>query len=215
VSFFNPLYIRTEEELRANAAAASALPGVDATRPRWLFVLAQFDLDYQQKKYGMQRFVEIVAGKLRETLDNGRHPVFIGPPAIIEELSLHFPPDSAVSLLARCAFGEFEQRLLDAEVVFYWQIFSTSAFLRLWNGLPVFFFDPGHSSRFSKALHDAGLKYYFMGGAPIYLEIGKPLDAAWLGQMGAAFRQSADDSRRRLAHLPAPAGMVSAIMSPA
>ena len=118
-------------------------------------------------------------------------------------------------MLARCAFEEFEQRLLDAEIVFYWQIFSTSAFLRLWNGLPVFFFDPGHSSRFSRPMHEAGLKYYFMGGSPIYLDIEKPLDAAALAQLSAGFRQSADESRHRLARLPTPAEMVSAIVDPA
>ncbi len=99
-------------------------------------------------------------------------------------------------------------------MVFYWQIFSTSAFLRLWHGLPVFFFDPGHSSRFSKPMHEAGLKYYFMGGAPIYLDIDKPLEAAALAPMGAVFRESAGESRRRLARLPTPAAMVASLLKP-
>lgn len=212
ISFFNPLYIRSPDELRANAAMVAAFPDMAPGKPRWLFVLAQFDLLYLEKKYGMRAFVEIVAAKIRETLACGKHATFIGPAAIIDELSRHFPRDSGVSLLARCAFEDFEQRLLDAEIVFYWQIFSTSAFLRLWNGLPVFFFDQGHSSRFSKPMHEAGLKYYFIGASPIYLDIEKPLDAAALMQLSGGFRASAEDSRQRLAHLPTPDAMVSAIM---
>jgi hypothetical protein len=214
ISFFNPLYIRAPGELAANAANVAALPGMNAAKPRWLFVLAQFDLDYQEKKHGMKGFVAIVARKIREAAANGRHTTFIGPAAIIAELAPLFAGEPDVTLLATCAFDEFERRLLDAEVAFYWQIFSTSAFLRLWQGLPVFFFDPGHSSRFSKPMHEAGLKYYFMGGAPIYLDIDKPLDAAALAPMGAVFHESAAESRRRLARLPTPAAMVGSILKP-
>ena len=62
-----------------------------------------------------------------------------------------------MSLLPYCSYEEFEQRLLDAEFVFYWQIFSTSTFLRLWNGLPVFFFDQGHNAHLLSPLQEAGL----------------------------------------------------------
>jgi hypothetical protein len=211
ISFSNPLYIRTPEELRANAAKVAALPGMDPHRPHWLFVLAQFDLEYQENKHGLKGFVAIVARKIGEALANGRHATFLAPAAIIDELAPMFAGNRGVSLLRACAFEEFEQRLLDAEIVFYWQIFSTSAFLRLWNGLPVFFFDQGHSSRLSRPMHEAGLKYYFMGGAPIYLDIEKTLEASALAGSNAGFRASARDSRERLARLPTPGEMVNAI----
>lgn len=214
VSFFNSLYIRSQDELARNSAEVSALPGGDGRR-RWLFVLAQFDLEFQEKKYGKQGFVDIVVNKIQEALDSGKHPTFIGPAAITEALTRHFTRESGVSLLPRCPFEEFEHRLLDAEIVFYWQIFSTSAFLRLWNGLPVFFFDQGHSAHLSRPLHEAGLKYYYMGGAPIYLDAEKPLDAPALAALSPGFRQSAHDSRARLARLPTPVEMVSAILDAA
>ena len=211
VSFFNPLYFRTAEQLRENTAMVSTLPGMSAATPRWLFVLSQFDLDLQEKEHGKQGFIEIVIGKIRETLDNGRHATFIGPAAVTQALSARFAGEERVDLLPFCHFEEFERRLLDAEVAFFWQIFSTSGVLRLWNGLPVFFFDPGHNAHLLSSLHETGLKYLYPAGPPSYLDVEKPLDAAALTHSDNGFRQSAQDVRERLARLPAPVEMVDAM----
>jgi hypothetical protein len=213
ISFFNPLYFRSQDDLRRISATVATFPGMTTSRPRWLFVLAQFDLEFQAKKHGKQGFVHMVASKLRQALDNGRHPTFVGPAEFVEEVSRHFTQESGVSLFPTCSFEEFEQRLLDAEMVFFWQIFSTSAFLRLWSGLPVFFFDRGHNAHLLRKMHEAGLKYYFMAGSPILLDIEKPLVAAELEQLGNGFGQSARDTRESLARLPSPEEMVSAIMN--
>jgi hypothetical protein len=199
LSFFNPLYIRSGGELRGNSG-------------RWLFVLARFDLEFLEGKYGRQGFVDRVAGKIREALDNGKHPTFIGPAAIAQELSHRFPLDSEVELLSTCPFEDYERRLLDAEIVFFWQVFSSSAILRLWNGLQVYFFDVGHNARVLGPLREAGLKHYYLAAPPAHLDIDKPLNAAELAREGPAFRQSAEDCVKRLARLPTPVQMASAIM---
>ena len=204
--FFNPAYFGLAEE-RARREEATA-----GERPRWLFVLAQFDLHFQEQHHGRERFVELVAAKLRESREQGKHPVFIGPPAMAEELSRQFPPGSGATVLGRCPYAEFEERLLDAEVAFYWQIFSTSAFLRLWNGLPVFSFDPGHTSRYSSVLHEAGLEHYFMGRSPRYLDIEQPLEAGALASTFGEFRQQAREAVARLSPLPSPGAMAEAII---
>ena len=204
--FFNPRYIRGEEALRALR---------DAARPRWLFVLAGFDYHYQEAMLGKQRFVELVAARIREALRQGRHPTFVGPAPVIEALAASFAPDSGVTLVERCGFAEFERMLLDAEVAFYWQVFSTSAFVRLWNGLPVFSFDAGHTAQLSEALHQAGLEHYFMGRAPRYLDLEQPLDAAALATSFEGFRESAREAIARLAPLPTPPEMVEAILDAA
>ena len=210
-SFFNPLYIRSLEELRDNSAAVSALSGGPPGVRRWLFVLAQFDLEFQEKKHGQQGFADIVAGRIREALDSGRHATFIGPASVTQALSARFAGNPGITLLPFCPFEEFERRLLDAEIVFLWHIFSTSAFLRLWNGLPVFFFDPGHVPRLLMPLYEAALKHYYMGASPVVLDIEKPLDADLLMELSANFPTSAREACRRLSHLPGPEEMVSAI----
>lgn len=212
ISFFNPRYLRSEAELRENSASVSALSTESAGVPRWLFVIARFDLEFQQRKYGRQGFVDLVAGKIREALDNGRHATFIGPAEVVEGLSRQFARQSGVSLLGYCPFVEFEQRLLDAEAVFYWQLFSTSSFLRLWHGLPVFFFDRGHAARLMEPLYQESMKLYYMGGSPIHLDVEAPLDAGKLEVSGHAYRQWAQDSRERLARLPSPAQMIETIV---
>jgi hypothetical protein len=212
LSFFNPMGVRSREELQEFSARVSNFPDVNANRPRWLFVLSQFDLEFQQKRYGSKGFVKIVASKLRQTLDSGKHPTFIGPAAFIDELSRQYGSDSGVSLLAPCPYEEFQSRFLDAEVVFCWQIFSISTFVRLLNGLPVFFFDRGRAASIFPPMHEAGLKCYYRVSPPTYLDIENPLDAARLTARSSAFRQSGHDNCQRLEKAHTPAELVSQIL---
>ncbi len=61
-------------------------------------------------------------------------------------------------------------------------------------------------------MREAGLGYYYLADPPIYVDADKPLDAAALTGLSSGFRRSADESRKRLAHLPTPARMVSEIL---
>ena len=200
-AFFNPLYIRTKDELRASRDAA----------PRWLYVIAQFDLELQEKRFGAQRFAGLLESRMREALDAGRHPTFIGPRTITAALSERFAGNPAVTLLATCPFEEFERRLLGAEAAFYWQIYSTSGFLRIWNDLPTFFFDPGHNARLLEPMHANGIDSHFMGNPPVELDIEKPFDPAIVESMGGRFLKAGRESRERLARLPTPEAMFDAI----
>jgi hypothetical protein len=212
LSFFNPMGVRNQEELQEISVRVSSYPDINADRSRWLFVLGQFDLEFQQKRYGSKGLVKIVASKLRQTLDSGKHPTFIGPAAFVDELSHQFGSDSGISLLAPCPYEEFQNRLLDAEVVFCWQVFSTSTFVRLLHGLPVFFFDRGHAASIFPLMYQAGLKCYYPSGSPIYLDIENPLDADKLTARSSAFRQSGTDNHQRLEKAQTPAELVSEIL---
>jgi hypothetical protein len=196
-AFFNPLYVR------------EAL----APKPRWLYVIAQFDLELQEEKYGAERFADLVASRMREALDAGREPTFIGPRAITDALSRRFTDEPRVTLRAACPFAEFERQLLEAEAAFYWQIYSTSGFLRIWNDLPMFFFDPGHNARLLGPMHANGIESHFMGNPPVQLDIEKAFDAATLQALGERFRKAGRESRARLARLPTPEAMFAAIVA--
>jgi hypothetical protein len=196
LSFFNPRYFG-----QPRAAARE-----------WLFVLAKFDFEYQQAAHGKQRFVELVAAKLREALSQGRRATFIGPAAAVEALGAHLGADPGITLLQGCAFVEFERRLLEAEAAFYWQVFSTSTFLRLWNGLPVFFFDPGHASRLLRPMYEAGIASDYMGRAPAMLDIAQPLDAGALMARSGEFADIAGAALTRLKALPEPEEAIEEIV---
>ena len=216
-SFFNPSCIRAPGELDRREATA---------RPGWLFVLAQFDLELQERLHGRQGFADRVTEKIRETLANGRDATFIGPAPIVEELARRLAVaqrfgssgvafesrgGEGLTLITRCPYDEFERRLLEAEIAFYWQIFPTSAFMRLWNGLPAFFFDRGHNARLLQPMHEAGLKHYYVGGAPTYLDISRPLDACALLACRPEFDRFAAEAREHLSLLPTPQAMLEAI----
>jgi hypothetical protein len=199
-SFFNPLYIGERPSLSARS---------------WLFVLARFDLEWQERQHGREGFADRVARKVGETIASGREATFIGPAPIVEGLRRRFPEGQGVTLLTRCAYPEFERRLLEAEVAFYWQLFPTSAFMRLWNALPTFFFDRGHNARLLEPLYAAGLEHYYLGTKPAFLDIDRPLEASALLGMKPGFARSAQESLRRLERLPGPAEMVGALLNAA
>ena len=201
-SFFNASYFSTPPV---------PAPAAQAGRPSWLFVLANFDLAYLETKYGREGFIAQVAAKLGETLAQGRDATFIGPAAACADLAARLGAVPGLTLLSRCSFTEFERRLLGAEVAYYWQIFSTSAFMRLWSGLPVFFFDSGHNAHILKPLYEVGVARYYVAGEPSYLDIARPLDAAALGSHRSRFGEEARASRAVLERLPGPGEVLSRI----
>jgi len=201
-SFFNPSFLRGEEP-RTGAA----------TPPTWLFVLASFDAEYQDRVHGAAEFSRQVASKIQETLDNGRRATFIGPPRLRDELARRFGGNPAVTLVPPCSFEEFDRHLLGAEIAFYWQIFSTSGFMRLWRGMPVFFFDRGHNAHILKSLHEAGLARYYVAGEPHYLDIKNPLDERALAAWRPRFEEEARASRAVLEQLASPDEMIRELVA--
>jgi hypothetical protein len=71
-------------------------------------------------------------------------------------------------------------RLLDAEYVFYWNAFSFSLFLRLSQGRPAFFFDPGHLPRVIKPYYALAKRLYYDTWSPPYLDQRRHLDPSQL-----------------------------------
>ena len=212
ISFFNPMYIRDNKKLNRVSNAVNELSEVSPEPGSWLFVLAQYDLDFQLHKHGEQGFIDIIVGKLRETLDNDKLPTLIAPAEFVAAVSKYFDSKSNVTLLSVCCFEEFEQHLLDAEIAFYWQYFSTSTFLRLFQNLPVFFFDQGHLASINKPFLEAGLKHYFLSAPPILLNIEDPLTVNQLAKFRKGFLLSAQESYKKLSQLPTPTELVEKIL---
>ena len=107
----------------------------------------------------------------------GKHPVLIGPPSIINVLSvLSNALSDAIELLPFCPLAEFETRLLDAEHAFFWDSFSFGVLLRVANALPVFVFDRGHLARAIKPFYQVALSTHFGGWVPPFLDLGARLE---------------------------------------
>lgn len=111
-------------------------------------------------------------------------------------------------LIPYCRHDWFMSLILDAEYVFYWNMFSNSLVPRVVNRLPFFFSDPGHIARASPLLLDRVAQCYYVEGVPPCLDFSQPLDAGQLArraaEQGPALRAMADN----LLRAPRPAEVV-------
>jgi hypothetical protein len=160
--------------------------GTNRGERRWLFVLGSEDVALQQRLFhrelrgdpadegGVGHFAPVVARLLEQTADVGRTPTLVGP----SELLAALPPTLAARGDFRpfCPFDEFSRLVLEADCVFYWNVFSASVLPRLERRLPVFFFDRGHMARVILPLYGLGLTLHYGQWRPAYLDQNVPLD---------------------------------------
>ena len=172
------------------AAASRPRPGGDTdprrshhgSRQRWLFVLAAPDVWYQQLQVGADMFAQRLAGRLQDAEGAGRQPCLLAPRTLLDQLAGHLPSRTTVELLDFCGYHEFTSRLIDAEYVFYWNLFSASFLLRASAGLPAFFFDRGHLTRLIGRMYPLALRVHLRDWEPQYLSLESTLDPALLAE---------------------------------
>ena len=124
----------------------------------WLFVLSGEDHRIQIDRWGADAFVGLLAARMSDAHEAGRLPVLIAPTACVEALLAVLQPSVRHWALPFCGYRLFEDLVLGAEHVFYWNQASNSILLRLANGLPFWSFDQGHLLRMLPALRAIALK---------------------------------------------------------
>jgi hypothetical protein len=118
-----------------------------------------------------------------------------------------------VSLISFCDYQRYMSLLLFAEYAFCWNAASSSSLYRLVNGLPVFFFDRGHVSRWFKSFFDRTVEFLYRGHTPTILDHREPLIPSRLQALAQAYRESAGDIVRQLKRLPEPEEMVAQVLA--
>jgi hypothetical protein len=199
VSFFNPAILVPPED-----------PPV--SRGRWLYVLSSTDLEIQHRLWGAGAFTGLVLRILKRTLDRGRRPTLIAPSIVAERLSGEIPVAAGVELLSFCPYADFVSRLLEAEYVFYWNVFSCSLLVRLANERPVFFFDRGHLSRTIKPFYEVALSRHFGSWEPVYLDPERPLDLGELEELAGQQRTALSTIRKRWEASPSPTELLDQLL---
>jgi hypothetical protein len=204
-SFFNPNIIR--------AAADSRTPRGDQGHresgefsSRWLFLLSAADFHVQRRLLGLPELMERLLGVLRHAVAAEKRATLIAPAEIVSRLTNVLP--DAVELSSFCPFTEFQQRLLDAEYVFYWNAFSFSALERIANELPVFLFDRGHLARTIKPYYEMARAFYFGGWEPSYLDQQELLTPHALAELAAAQKPAMRALREQWQLSPTPDTLV-------
>jgi hypothetical protein len=168
--------------------APEARDAATSPKRRWLFVLGTEDVALQQRlirrresggpaddEAGPLEFAGVVARLLERTAGEGRMPMLIAPPKLLDALPAGLKASCDVRPF--CAFPEFHRAVLESEYVFYWNVFSASMLTRLDLRLPTFFFDRGHMARIVVPLYELGLLLHFGGWKPDFLDQNAALDA--------------------------------------
>jgi len=146
-------------------------PAPDADE--WLFVLAQQDL-----ALASEGFLEALQARAAGLLRRGRNRLrFVGPPALGAFLAERFPGESRVEYLAFAGFAAFEEALLRAKVVAYWNAISASALYCLYHGVAPVFFGRGHQARVVPGLYEHAVRHVYGGEAPALIDAGAELEA--------------------------------------
>jgi hypothetical protein len=170
VSVFNPHILTDTAASRQRAARLAARSGIELDRPRWLFLLASEDYAAQVARLRREPFEALLLERLADAARAGRQPVLIAPQACVDSVSRAGHAIRGLVAMSFCSHDLFADLLLEAEYVFYWNLFSNSLLARLANRLPVAFFDRGHLAHAVPALLDLGLKTYFPGAELVLLD---------------------------------------------
>jgi tetratricopeptide (TPR) repeat protein len=193
-------------------AVAGSIEGSDATRPRWLFVLASRDYEAQIMFHGREYFVDVVIRKIEETLRAGRHPVFVAPYDLIQGVIAKMKPAPGVTLFTFCPFKKFITLLVDAEFAFYWNVVSHSMLLRLMNNQPVFMFDRGHLVRNVTPLYGRVVDWYYQGHEPMYLLQDERLDLDDLTALARGSAASREKTAMGFSRAPSPSTVIARLV---
>lgn len=208
ISFFNDRIIRTAQTLAADRQRLEQGEAIAPQTARWLFILASEDYSNQATAYGSDRWLQLLREKLRQAMESGKQPILIAPQSCIDSLRAIGVPEGAL-LLSFCNYDLFGRLLLDAEYVFYWNLFSNSIIPRIANRLPLFFFDRGHLARAIQPLFELGLREYYTNMPLPFLDFRQPLDPTAIATAAAAQAETMEPVRTHFRSSPDPAAIVA------
>ena len=188
-------------------------PPPPAAADEWLLVLSRQDLNYLAN----DEFLRHLASRLEELLKVPRNRArFVAPPLIGRFLQERFSGEARVEYLAAPDFAAFEEAVLRARVVAYWNALSASALYCLYHNVTPVFFGRGHQAKVCEGLYEHAVEHVYRGQPPPMLELAAPLgeeaDAAalierralraWLGRLRADYER-----------LPAPSQVLERLCS--
>lgn len=153
-------------------AAADRHPGQNA--PLWMFILSKTDFDMQCRAHG-ERFVRQVLARIEDGLASGRRVLLICPDELARAVRQRSAERVEVVNHASTSFAGYMSRLMEAEYVFYWNMFSFSVLHRILGARPAMFFDRGHAVRILPDIGEQGVRLIYDGWSPPLLDIDMPL----------------------------------------
>ncbi len=211
-SFFNEHVVLTAAERAEFEARLGRRLSLRPGRKRWMFVLSAEDYGLQIGLHGRQAFDDLLLGKIQETARAGRQPILVAPKVCIDSVARAAGTVDSAIFLPFCQYDLFQMLVLEAEYLFYWNVFSYSILARVANGFPVLVFDSGHIARAVPPLHRLGLQTYYLNAPIPYVEPARELDERALAALADAQKCPLAQSIAALRKLPAPAQVIREIL---
>ena len=170
------------------------------------------DHGVQVALHGHLAFHTVLLDRLKDAVCAGCQPVLLAPEPCLAALRESATAIPGAILLSFCPFDLFHALLLDAEYVFYWNIFSNSIILRVVNGLPLFSFNRGHLAPVVTGLAEKGLRCYYQGASPPYLDQRRPLSLDTLAPLALQQEQTLTVAREALCQGTHPEALVKSLL---
>ncbi len=211
-SCFNPRVVLESDETRRPLSQCVEIAGIDPHKPHWLFVLSEEDFGGATGRMGTAHFADVLVKRLADTVAAKRQPIVLAAQACLDALGRCPGLAADARLLPFCSYQAFLSLLLDAEYVFYWNIFSQSIIDRVMNRLPPFFFDRGHLARAMPAVLRLGIENYYAGAEPAYLDLEEPLVPSKLATIAASEDRRFENARARFSSSWSPLELVESLV---
>ena len=212
VAFFNPKIRRYVSESGDSRNGSPTTEVGLGAQTHWLFILGALEYRFQMDRCAAPGFHDLLAQKLRETLEEGSRPVLIAPTPCIEALAANASLNGSL-LLDKCDYNRFMSLLIGAEYAFYWNIFSASTIARILNWGPTFFFASGHLADAYQPMFDKGISRYYANAHLEYRNQTKRLRREELAIHAALHEtQLFNPFYENVRHLPSPNDIIHQLL---
>jgi len=200
IGFFNSRYA----DFIQSENAKLEFDGISDDKPFWLFTLGPEDYKDVLNEYGEQNFIKWTVDKVRFSLDQDRSVVVIGPSKFIDGLQAELGDTDNLSLHTYLPFHVFNRLNFAAEKVFFWNVLSASAMLRIQFGLPTFHFEIGHIGKSLKWTYEEFIKVALGGCKPLMIDQRDPFSVEVLDRLTNRFYDFKKTRTKQLSVLPEP-----------
>jgi len=175
LSYYNPKPPSSHKTQESQSILQSYL-GDSFSKPYWLLTIGPEDYASQCQQPGLARLVALTAEKIQWISESGRHVVLVLPDEFLQSLQGALPALESLSMFSYLPYGAFYALNLNAEYVFYWNVTSASALIRIMHGLPTFHFSMGHIGESLYPVYKEVIRLFFADCKPIFIDQTKPFD---------------------------------------
>lgn len=209
LGYFNPRYYQHI----VDGDTKIELDGVLLEKPFWLFALGPEDYKDVVNEHGLKNIIQWTADKVRFALEQDRNVVVVGPTEFIEAMYDELGEIDGLSMHSYLAFHIFSKLTFMAEKVFFWNVLSASAILRIFFGLPTFHFEIGHMGKSLMGAYEEVVRLAFGGCEPLMVDQTVPFTKEKIENLTRQFGEFEEKRTKLLSALPEPDQVVQELIA--